>query len=88
MIHPHEDLADDAEQGRVLEQVVGLVDRAGLRVLERDDAERRLAAGHAREDEADRVARERVGIREGAPHRALAVGAGLALVGHLHGRRA
>ena len=59
-------LAHDPEQGRVRQQVVGLVDRPGLGVLERHDAERRLAAGDAGEHEPDGVARERVGIGERA----------------------
>ena len=43
VVHPHQGLAHDAQQAGVLEQVVGLVDRAGLRVLERDDPESGLA---------------------------------------------
>src|SRR5439155_23809620 len=53
VIDPDENLAHHPEQRRVLEEVVGLVDRARLGVLEWDHAEGRLAAGHPREDEAD-----------------------------------
>jgi hypothetical protein len=88
MIDPDDDLADDPQQGRVLEQVVGLVHRPGLGVLERDDAERGLAARHPREHEAHRVARQRLRVGERRPDGSLAVRAGFALVGDLHGRRA
>ena len=88
VVHPHDDLADDPQQRRVLQQLVGLVHRARLRVLQRNDAERRLAARHPGEDEPDRVAGQRLGVGERPSDRALAVRARLTLIGDLHGGRA
>ena len=88
VVDPDHDLTDDPEQRRVLEELVGLVHRPRLRVLQRNDAEGRLAAGHPGEHEPDAVARERLGVGERPANRTLAVGAGFSLVGDLHGRRA
>ena len=90
VIDPDQDLADDAEQAGVLQQVVGLVDRAGLRVLERDHSERGLPA--VTREKTSRTVSHGMGSASGKSARngALAVGAGLSLIGDtlLHGVRA
>ena len=88
VIDAHEHLADDLQHARVLQHVVGLVHRAGLGVLERDDPVVGCPARHPREDEPDRLARHRFGHGEERAHRALAVRARFSLVGDLHGREA
>jgi hypothetical protein len=80
MVDPEHDLSDDLHEAAAQQEVVGLVDRARLRVLDGHHAEVRLAARDAREREPDRVARHRVGIGERGEDRALAERAGLALV--------
>ena len=88
VVDTDERFADDVQHARVLQMVVGLVDRTGLGVLQRHDAVIGLAAGHAGEHEAHGLARHRVGVGEERAHRSLAVRARFPLVGDLHGREA
>jgi hypothetical protein len=88
VIDPDENLPHDAQHARMQQQVVGLVHRSRLGVLERYDPELRLAARDAGEDQPNGVAGQRLGGREQRPDPQLAVGSGLALVGDLHGARA
>ena len=64
VIHAHERLAHDPEHPGVQEQVVRLVHRPGLRVLQGHHPEGSLAARDPREHEPDGVTGQRLGIRE------------------------
>ena len=88
VIDPHHDLADDLQQRRVLQQVVGLVDRPGLGVLQWHDAESGLATGDPGEDQSHGLTGQRIGIGEERTQGPLRIGARFALVGDLHGGRA
>ena len=76
----HDRLGDDRETVPD-QQIVALVDGAGVRVLEGHDPELHRPDLHGLEDPAERMHRHGGRIAEQRAHRTLAVGAGLALEG-------
>ncbi len=78
-------LSVDPEQRGAQQEVVGLVHRARLRVLDGHHAGLGLARRDTGEHEPHGLARQRVAVGEQREHGSFAVRAGFSLVGDLHG---
>ena len=65
VLHAHDRLGDDGER-RVVEQIVGLVDRPGQRALDRQHTVGAVAVRHRRDDVAERRVRDQPGGGEEA----------------------
>ena len=85
VVHADDRLPHDLHEVARAEEVVGLVDRSGLRVLDGDDREVGLTARDARERDPHGLARHRFGIGEQPADGLFAVRPRFPLVGDAHG---